>query len=160
MADKKENYSPPPTELPTKAEVAHLARLLEEFDRLRNSRTDGASNGTTSTPPEVARDIAIVTSAYDSIKKALALEDNPITVTSSNPQSGPAGGGQEVTLEGSHFLPGATVSFGANAATDVAVETLTRIRLRTPAGTANTNVPVVVRTVAGSASLDALYHYL
>jgi hypothetical protein len=161
MADKKESYSPSTPEFPTQASVDRLTRLLEEFDRRTNERTNGSTNGTTTAiPPEVARDIAIVTSAYDSIKKALALEDNPIAVTSSSWLSGPAGGGQDVTLEGSHFLPGATVSFGTNAATDVVVEDLTHIRLKTPAGVVNTNVPIVVRTIAGSASLEALYHYV
>ena len=161
MADKKENYSPSSPEFPTQASVDRLTRLLEEFDRRTNERSNGSTNGTTTgIPPEVARDIAIVTSAYDSIKKALALEDNPIAVTSSSSLTGPPAGGQDVTLEGSHFLPGATVSFGTNAATDVVVEdTLTRIRLKTPAGTVNTSVPIVVRTIAGSASLEALYRY-
>ena len=61
-------------EVATQDSVDRLTRLLEKFDL----RSNGGGN---SLSPEVERDIAIVTTAFESIKAALALADNPIAIT-------------------------------------------------------------------------------
>ncbi len=140
-------------EAATQDSVDRLTRLLQEFDRRSNG-------GVNSLSPEVERDIAIVTTAFESIKAALALADNPIAITCVNPAAGPATGGQDVTIEGSHFIPGATVLFGDKSATDVVVaDSLDRIRLKTPAGVAGSTVTVLVNTLAGSASQPGGYRF-
>lgn len=57
----------------------------------------------------------------------------PPTVTECDPDSGPIAGGTDVTLTGTEFRDGATVTFGGEDATDVVVESLTEITCDTPA---------------------------
>src|SRR5215831_11977869 len=49
-----------------------------------------------------------------------------------SPTSGPAAGGTAVTLSGQNFAPGATVTFGGTAATNVVVVSGSRITAKTP----------------------------
>ena len=63
------------------------------------------------------------------------------TVTSVSPNNGPTGGGTAVTITGTNFVSGATVTFGSNAATNVVVVSTTSITATTPAGSAG---PVTV----------------
>lgn len=66
------------------------------------------------------------------------------TVTAVAPTSGPAAGGTSVTISGTNFQAGATVTFGGAAATGVNVAGATSITATTPAHAAGA-VDVVVR---------------
>ena len=70
------------------------------------------------------------------------------TVTSVAPNNGPTGGGTAVTIAGTNFVSGATVTFGSNAATNVAVVSSTSITATTPAGSAGA-VTVTVTNPGG-----------
>ena len=61
---------------------------------------------------------------------------NPPTVTSVSPVSGSTAGGTAVTITGTNFAAGATVTFGGTAATNVVVVSGTQITATTPAGRA------------------------
>jgi IPT/TIG domain len=132
-------------ELPTQKSIDLLTMLLQELERRYS--TNNASN----LPPEVERDIAVVGAAFDSIESALALAESPMVISTIAPGSGPAGGGTNVTITGSHFLPGATVHFGNSAATNVTVVSLREIRATTPAGPVGP-ADVFINTLAGSAA--------
>lgn len=56
------------------------------------------------------------------------------TLASISPELGPSAGGTTVTLTGTGFLPGASVTFGGLAATDVQVSGAYTITARTPGG--------------------------
>ena len=56
------------------------------------------------------------------------------TVSSVSPNSGPTAGGTAVTITGTNFAAGATVTFGGTAATNVTVVNSTTITATTPAG--------------------------
>src|SRR5712692_6340485 len=58
------------------------------------------------------------------------------TVSSVSPNNGPVAGGTAVTITGTNFAAGATVSFGGTAATSVVVVSGTQITATTPAGSA------------------------
>ena len=58
----------------------------------------------------------------------------PPTVTSVSPNNGPTAGGTAVTITGTNFAAGATVTFGGTAATNVVVVSSTTITATTPAG--------------------------
>ncbi len=58
------------------------------------------------------------------------------TVSSVSPSSGSTAGGTAVTITGTNFVAGATVTFGATAATNVTVVNSTTITATTPAGSA------------------------
>jgi hypothetical protein len=71
------------------------------------------------------------------------------TVTAISPTSGPVSGGTNVTITGTGFVSGATVTIGGAAATNVVVDgTGTSITATTPAGTAGA-VDVVVTNAGG-----------
>ena len=73
-----------------------------------------------------------------------AQPSNPApTLSSINPQSGSTAGGTSVSLSGTNFLAGATVSFDSSAATSVSVVNATTITAVTPAhATGQANVTV------------------
>ena len=74
----------------------------------------------------------------------------PPTVTSVSPNNGPAAGGTAVTITGTNFATGATVTFGGIAATNVAVTNSTTITATTPAGGGAVTVTVTVNGQSGS----------
>ena len=70
------------------------------------------------------------------------------TVTSVSPNSGTTAGGTAVTITGTNFAAGATVTFGSTAATNVVVVSGTQITATTPAGSAGA-VTVTVSNPGG-----------
>ena len=72
------------------------------------------------------------------------------TVSSVSPNSGSTAGGTAVTITGTNFVAGATVTFGGTAATNVAVVNSTTITATTPAGSAGA-VTVTVTNPSGQA---------
>jgi hypothetical protein len=83
---------------------------------------------------------------------------SPPTVTAISPPSGPTAGGTSVTITGTNFVTGATVTIGGNAATGVSVTNSTTIKATIPAGTAGT-VSVIVTTAGGSSNAFSGYTY-
>jgi len=80
------------------------------------------------------------------------------TVTSVSPNSGPSAGGTPVTITGTNFATGDTVTFGAAAATGVVVVNSATITAVTPPGTGT--VLVTVTNAGGlSGSLAAGFTY-
>jgi hypothetical protein len=80
------------------------------------------------------------------------------TISSISPNSGPTTGGTAVT----NFQSGATVTFGARAATDVVVVSATSITARTPLGPATEQLAVNVTVTnpdSTSASANAAFTY-
>jgi len=80
------------------------------------------------------------------------------TVTSVSPNSGSTLGGTAVTITGTNFAAGATVTFGATAATSVVVVSSTSITATTPAGSAGA-VTVTVTVGGQSGSLTSGFTY-
>jgi IPT/TIG domain-containing protein/fibronectin type III domain protein/thrombospondin type 3 repeat protein len=80
------------------------------------------------------------------------------SLTSVSPASGPAAGGTAVTLTGTNFVAGTTVTIGGNVATNVVVASATRITAVTPAGTAGAR-DVRVAASAGSSTLAGGFTY-
>ncbi len=83
----------------------------------------------------------------------------PPTVTSVSPNSGPTTGGTAVTITGTNFVSGATVTFGSAAATNVVVVSSTTITATTPAGSAGA-VTVTVTVSGQSGSLASGFTYV
>lgn len=83
------------------------------------------------------------------------------TLTSVSPSSGPTAGGTDVTLTGSGFVSGLTVTFGGSAATNVVIVSSTTITCRTPAHAAGAvDVTATLPAGAGSATLQGGYTYV
>lgn len=73
------------------------------------------------------------------------------TVTNVAPNTGSTSGGTAVTITGTNFASGATVSFGGTPATNVTVSNSTTITATTPAGNAGAvTVSVTVNSLTGN----------
>jgi len=81
---------------------------------------------------------------------ASAFKAGAATVSSVSPNTGSPAGGTAVTIAGTNFAAGATVTFGAAAATNVVVVSGTEITATTPAGSAG----AVTVTVTNSNGLN------
>ena len=81
------------------------------------------------------------------------------TVTSVSPNNGPAAGSTAVTITGTNFAAGATVTFGGTAATNVVVVSGTQITATTPAHAAGAvTVTVTVNGQSGSLANGFTYN--
>lgn len=114
-----------------------------------NVSAASSSSLTAVTPAGVAGAASVVVTKADGQAATLAggytyVQSAPPTVTAISPSTGTHGGGTPVTLTGTGFVPGATVKFGAVAATSVVVGSSTSITAVAPAGTANALVNIVV----------------
>jgi hypothetical protein len=96
--------------------------------------------------------------AYDTLQAA-DLQLGAPTITSVNPVRGATVGGTTVHIEGAGFTPGATVSFGGQAATDVVVSSSTSIQARTPAHPSGA-VDVTVANGGLTATLGQAFRYV
>jgi uncharacterized repeat protein (TIGR02543 family) len=76
------------------------------------------------------------------------------TITAITPTSGPASGGTTVTITGSNLTGATAVRFGSAAATNVTVNSDTRITATTPAMAAGT-VDVTVTTAGGTSATSS-----
>lgn len=81
------------------------------------------------------------------------------TVTSVSPTAGTTSGGTSVTITGTGFLSGATVSFGGTAATNVSIVSSTSITATTPAHAAGTVNVVVTNTDSQNGTLSNGFTY-
>ena len=75
------------------------------------------------------------------------------------PDTGPVTGGTAVTISGTNFITGATVSFGGTAATSVVVVSSTVITCVTPAHAAG-SVTVSVTTTGGTVNFPNGFTYV
>jgi hypothetical protein len=82
------------------------------------------------------------------------------TVSSVSPNSGSTAGGTAVTITGTNFAAGATVTFGSAAATNVAVVNATTITATTPAGSTGAVTVTVTNSNGLSGSLAGAFTYL
>jgi len=84
---------------------------------------------------------------------------DPPTVTSLHPTTGSTAGGDSVTITGTGFVSGATVNFGANAATSVVQVNATTITAATPAGSAGSVDLTVVNPDGQTNTLTNAFTY-
>ena len=89
----------------------------------------------------------------------LQSSSSPPTPTSISPRSGPTTGGTPVTISGTNFASGATVTFGGTAATNVVVVSSTTITATTPAQAAGAVNVVVTNSNGQSGTLTNGYTY-
>ncbi len=82
------------------------------------------------------------------------------TLTTISPNSGPPAGGTAITLTGSNFAGGATVTVGGGGATTVTVASSTTITCATPAAAVGTATVTVTNPDGQSASLGGGFTYM
>jgi len=84
----------------------------------------------------------------------------PVTITSVVPPAGKTTGGKAVTVNGTGFLSGATLTFGGSAATSVVVVNSTKITALTPAHAGGAVNVTVTNTNASTATLTNGYTFV
>ncbi len=94
-----------------------------------------------------------------SLPSAFTFVASP-TVSSVAPNNGPQAGGTAVTITGTNFVAGATVTFGGTVATNVAVVSGTQITATTPAGSTGAVMVTVTNSNGLSGSLASGFAYL
>jgi hypothetical protein len=120
---------------------------------------------TATTPAHTAGAVDVVVTNTDSQSGTLSsgytyTTSNPApSVTSVAPPSGTTAGGTPVTITGTGFLAGATVTLGGTAATGVSVGSSTSITATTPAHTAGAVSVVVKNTDNQTGTLSGGYTY-
>jgi len=98
-------------------------------------------------------------SANGSANVTVTAAPPPVTVTSVVPANGPFFGGQPVTVNGTGFLAGATVTFGGATATNIVVVSSIKITAKTPAHAPGPVNVTVTNTNATSGTLTNGYTY-
>ncbi|MGC2502262.1 MAG: IPT/TIG domain-containing protein, partial [Silvibacterium sp.] len=106
---------------------------------------------------------ATLTASAGGVTRSYALQLTAaapaLTVTSVSPNNGSTEGGTAVTITGTNFASGATVSFGGTAATNVVVVNSTTITAMTPAGSAGAVTVTVTNSGGLSGSLTNGFTY-
>jgi len=130
-----------------------------------NVNVASSTSITATTPAHASGAVSVVVTNSDAQSGTLNngytyLPSNPApTVASITPNTGSAAGGTSVTITGTGFLTGATVTLGGTAATNVNVASGTSITATTPAHTAGAVIVVVTNSDAQSGSLNNGYTY-
>jgi hypothetical protein len=118
---------------------------------------------TATSPAHSAGSVNVVVTNTDSQSDTLAggysYTNAAPQVNSVAPNSGPAAGGTSVTITGTGFLSGATVSLGGTAATNVNVVSSTSITATTAAHAAGAVSVVVTNSDTQSSTLSNAYTY-
>ena len=83
----------------------------------------------------------------------------PLMLTAVSPDSGAVRGGTSITISGKGFVPGATVTVGGQAATDVVAVSETQLTARTPAGEVGTYDIVVTLPDGYATTLRNAFSY-
>jgi len=89
--------------------------------------------------------------ASDTLLGAFKFEEGAPTISSALPNSGPVGGGTVVTITGTDFQSGATVTFGQTPAAGVVFSSATQLLATTPAHAAGI-VDVIVTNLDGQSA--------
>ena len=112
-------------------------------------------------PGTLTLNVTVTTSAGCSDAKSanVAVILPTVTVTSISPTSGLATGGTSVTINGTGFVSGASVTFGGTTATNVVVVSSIKITAKTPAHPIGSVNVTVTNTDTSNGTLTAGYLY-
>ena len=117
---------------------------------------------TATTPAHAAGAVAVTVTNPDTQSGSLAsgfTYNAAPTVSSVSPNNGPAAGGTGVTITGTDFVTGATVTLGGTAATNVVVTNSTTLTATTPAHAAGAVTVTVTNPDTQSGSLASGFTY-
>lgn len=102
--------------------------------------------------------IGVLTLSFATLSAAPSFAAVP-TITSVSPTSGSTAGGTAITITGTGFVAGATVSVGGAACTGVTVVSATSITCSTPARSAGAKDVVVTNADTGAGLLAGAFTY-
>jgi len=149
------NGKPPPGALYA-FDAGNVAKEL--WNSNINAARDSFGNFAKFVPPMVANGKVYVATWSNQVSVYGLLAPLPLLSTVS-PTSGPTTGGTAVKLTGQNFASGATVAFGAAAATSVVVASATEIKAKTPPHAPGSVNVVVTNRDGRSATLASSFIY-
>jgi hypothetical protein len=134
---------------------------VELWNSKQNAARDDSGDFAKFTPPTVANGkVYVATFSNQLLVYGLLGASAPApSVTGVAPASGPSNGGTALTITGTNFAPGATVTLGGNAATNVSVVSSTTITATTPPQAAGTVSVTVTNTDGQSGTLTNGFTY-
>jgi len=104
--------------------------------------------------------VTVTTSAGCSATQSASVNVvDPVTVTNVTPSTGSSSGGTSITIKGTGFASGATVTLGGTAATGVVVVSSTKITATTPAHSSGAVDVVVTNSNSASGTLSGGFTY-
>jgi outer membrane protein assembly factor BamB len=126
----------------------------ELWDSKQNASRDDLGNYAKFCPPTISNGkVYLATFSNQLVVYGLLPTGSAPRVTSVSPNSGTRNGGTAVTITGSGFLAGATVTFGGSSATNVSVVSSTGITATTPPHSVGSVSVVVTNPNGQSATL-------
>ena len=135
------------------------ARIINNFGNLAEDKTVASTGSNSATAPNSSGNWVMQMATFKGSGQGGGTGNPAPTVTSITPNSGTANGGMAVTITGTGFLTGATVSLGGTAATGVSVVNSTTITATTAAHTAGAVNVVVTNTDSKTGTLASGYTY-
>ena len=126
---------------------------------------NSASSITAISPPDENETVQVSVSNAAGSSAAVPEDEFTFTsppgpeVTGITPSEGTETGGTEVTISGSEFVSGATVSFGGSEATDVKVDSPSSITAISPPGVGTVDVTVTTGAGTSPKSSEDRFHY-
>lgn len=118
----------------------------------------------TTTPPGVAATVPVLVSnpggLVTGVTSGFRYISIPLAIAQILPSSGPAAGGTAISITGTSFVSGATVSIGGVLATGVSVASPTQIAAITPPGTTGSAIVIVTNPGGTSISVASGFTYL
>jgi hypothetical protein len=97
---------------------------------------------------------------YNSATASVTVSASSPTVTAITPKAGASAGARSVTITGTNFQAGATVTIGGTAATNVVVVSSTQITALTPSHTAGAGNVTVTNSGGGAGTLTNGYTFM
>jgi len=131
----------------------------ELWNSQQNAARDSVGNYAKFAPPTIANGKVYLATFSNQLLVYGLLPPAVLSVTSVSPTSGGTTGGTRVTIAGTGFQSGASVTFGGTAATSVTVSSSNSITARTPPHAAGTVNVTVTNPNAQSATLVNGYTY-
>jgi hypothetical protein len=127
-----------------------------------NFTVTSATQITATTPARAAGAVDVIVTTPNGTSTAAAADTYTYVLTPSvsavSPSSGPAAGGNSVTITGTNLTGVTAVSFGSTAASTFTVNSATQITATAPAGAAGT-IDVTVTGPTGTSTASAADHY-
>ena len=131
-------------------------RIINAFGGISEDQIVNGTAAYTATATDTASAWVMQMAAF---RGSLQSSSSPPAPTAISPTSGTTSGGTPVTISGTNFASGATVTFGGTAATNVVVVSSTSITAKTPARTAGVVNVVVTNSNGQSGTLTNGYTY-
>jgi hypothetical protein len=125
----------------------------------KNVRVVSPSQLSATVPPHSAGSVSVEITTADgassSASGAFTYTNSPPAISGISPTSGDSTGGTVVTIAGSNFVSGATVSFGGSAASSISFVNSSQLKATTPAHAAGSVNVVVTNPDGTSATLSS-----